>query len=893
MASEATRPFSGRAGSTRTVSTSVWCGGCGLYFGGRYHVSLDADASPAVLERFLADGYAGINTMACPDCGWTHVAHEPLVVHHPGVGALRLVLPHGQRHRAQQARAALIAEIAGDPGEVLPDYALDPVLVVGPEELREALEQGRSPEPKAPPSLTTAKGPTAPKSPPPPKGPTPARGLPPVPRVPTPGAGLPLVGAAEDAATPPPAPISGPPGPPVPETADEDAPSIDFAIESVDVEAVSSVDASTPPAPATPPAPGKGLLAELLGKGSVAPPPPPVPASDDEAGWDESVDAQWSLDAPAEPAQDDPTHVVAVDEVAAPRRPAGPAFDDGKAAGRAAYVERIEDGVRLHVKLDAARAVRFEEDEARVWFQLHQPRPGPVMSLLLVGLDAEREPADHVLWPLDHTNAAHREVLDALASNFAVDIAFHAPDGAFHGRRHLRSPLEANVTAARAQVERLSEAGGVDPAGARAAVQAEGYDVLGRLKHNFRRNSFESIASAADARLALGILSYWSAPERRDYLVGVKSFPLVWFDAMTRRVVEGALQFGLSMEPHMRQRAIDLGLADSSASLLRTSLANFAEVSLNLKPNNLDALDIWDNWEQLLALAEELDLRVDEEIEELAAQAMERAREAAQGGDAIEIDPDEASIELADEGELTELTDADLVNLLEDREQRRDAALALLSRGDAVFVEALFHAIKSMSREELLGVVPAALSQGPAFETAFLSGLRSRRISLALASALFLAEIRSERAAAPLLALLPGADEPVWPILARAAARMGRRILNPALRQVARDGDPEGRVAYALALLGADARGALSAARAQNEDAKVKACLTAALERMGEASFGDAADFAERLADAFAAAGPDGLGPDFEEALESVDLGPGASLGDIETDVDLDGLDGK
>ncbi|MCB9537964.1 MAG: hypothetical protein H6704_17060 [Myxococcales bacterium] len=887
MASEATRPYAGRAGSTRTVETSVWCGGCGLYFGGRYHLSVDADASPAVLERFLTDGYAGINTMACPDCGWTHVAHEPLIVHHPKARALRLVLPHGQRHRAQQARAALIAEIAGDPGVALPPYALDPTLVVGPEELRDALADGATA-----PAKTAHAAPTAP---------TPARGLPPVPRRPTPAsAGLPLVGAAGDAepsAPPPPPPVSPPasepPGPPLPETHDEDAASIDFAVESVDLEAVASADVSAPPAPATPPLPGKGLLAEILGAGSAAPPPPPVPASDDDAGWDESVDAQWSLDAPAEPAQDDPTHVVAADEVAAPRRPAGPAFDDGKAAGRAAYVERTEDGVRLHVKLDPARATRFEEDEARVWFQLHQPRPGPVMSLLLVRLDAEREPVDHVLWPLDHQSPAHREVLDALASNFAVDVAFHAPDGAFHGRRHLRSPLEANVTAARAQLERVVEAGGVDAAGARAAVQADGYDVLGRLKHNFRRNSFETIASAADARLALGILSYWSAPERRDYLVGVKSFPLVWFDAMTRRVVEGALAFGLSMEPHMRQRAIDLGLADSSAGLLRTSLANFAEVSLNLKPNNLDALDIWDNWEQLLALAEELDLRVDEEIEELAAQAMERAREAAQGGEAIELDPDEASIELADEGELTELTDADLVNLLEDREQRRDAALALLARGDAVFVEALFHAIKSMSREELLAVVPAALSQGPAFETAFLSGLRSRRISLALASALFLAEIRSERAAAPLLALLPGADEPVWPILARAAARMGRRILNPALRQVARDGDPDGRVAYALALLGADARGALSAARAQNEDAKVKACLTTALERMGEASFGDAADFTERLADAFAAAGPDGLGPDFEEALESVDLGPGASLGDIETDVDLDGLDGK
>ena len=47
----------------------------------------------------------------------------------------------------------------------------------------------------------------------------------------------------------------------------------------------------------------------------------------------------------------------------------------------------------------------------------------------------------------------------------------------------------------------------------------------------------------------------------------------------------------------------------------------------------------------------------------------------------------------------------------------------------------------------------------------------------------------------------------------------------------------------------------------------------------------------QTLADAFAAAGPDLIGPDFEEVLESVDLGPGASMSDLETDVNLDGLD--
>ena len=61
----------------------------------------------------------------------------------------------------------------------------------------------------------------------------------------------------------------------------------------------------------------------------------------------------------------------------------------------------------------------------------------------------------------------------------------------------------------------------------------------------------------------------------------------------------------------------------------------------------------------------------------------------------------------------------------------------------------------------------------------------------------------------------------------------------------------------------------------------------------GSVSFGDAADFTERLGEAFAVAGADLVGPDFDEDLESIDLGPGASIGSIETDVNLDGLEGK
>jgi hypothetical protein len=584
---------------------------------------------------------------------------------------------------------------------------------------------------------------------------------------------------------------------------------------------------------------------------------------------------------------------VKLEEVAPGRRPSGPVFDEAKAAGGDRYLAIEDERPRAVVRLDADRARAFEDGEATVWWQLHALPAGPVLALVLVLLDEREDVVDHVAWVVEPERSEHAAALDALAADFDVEVVFHETDGAFHGRRRFRAPLELNVRATRAAADELARKGrGTDPGAARRAYGADDFDRVGRLRHNFREDSFAQIRSAAEARLALGILSYWSAPERRDYLLRVRSFPQVWFDALTRRVLEAAVHFGLAMEPHLRQRALDLGLAESSSALVRLCLANFAEVNLNLRPNDLDALDAWENWEAMLAHAEELEVRVDEEIEELAALALERARTAAQHPDSMEINADVDSVELEEVSDLAELPAEELVTLLDDRAHRVEAALGLLARADALHVPALFDALKVMAPEELLRVVPAALAMGPAFEASFLSGLRSRRASLRLACALFLAEIRSERAVPLLLALVAEAGETEWPILARAAARMGRRILGPAAEVVQAHGDPGGRLATALALLGPEARGALAAARDKASGDVARACFTRALERTGEVSFGDAADFTERLADAFRAAGPDELGPDFAEDLVSVDVGPAASVDGLEDDVDLDGMDG-
>ena len=135
MAKGGERPYRGAAGTTRKTETSVSCAGCDIVYGAAWYLSLDATDAPTVLTLFLDDGYPAINTMTCPECGGEHVAEEPLLVHQPARNRLFLVIPPGQRHRLQQFRAAAQEEIGRHPGDIVPDYALNPTVVIGFEAL--------------------------------------------------------------------------------------------------------------------------------------------------------------------------------------------------------------------------------------------------------------------------------------------------------------------------------------------------------------------------------------------------------------------------------------------------------------------------------------------------------------------------------------------------------------------------------------------------------------------------------------------------------------------------------------------------------------------------------------------------------------------------------------
>ncbi len=853
-------PFTGAAGETQSDETIVWCAGCGAWYGARCFQGLNAAKDTSLLERLLESGYEGLNRMVCPRCAEVYIAQEPLRLHLPQQAQLFLLIPETLRHRAQQLRAELIQAVVADPGEEVPLYALEPKLLVGHLQLKALFSPASGQEQSVQPQSRVVENEPSLFSP--------EQALehphqetldissdsqeffPEDLKVEEPEfqehAGVQTSPAsvqqtleAEPTELLEPARVEESDAPifqiaPDPEVSEE-------AKEIFEETALDSNLFAELPSDKLP------KLLESLGSQSL-PLPPSLSSKADL--WDVSLDDAWSLDEPEPSTPEEATQVVKMEEME--RRPSGPFFDEERAEGDN-YIELDGEAVRLVYRLEPERACAFEEEgDSELWFQLHQTSSGPVLLLLLLRLK-KRELLDQLFWVIPHETRRGEGILDALQQSFGVDVIFHNPDGSFHGRRIYRAALERNVISLRAAAKQLEQEQQSNLEAARLKVCASDFPRLGRLQHNFQEESFSTLSSAADAGLALGILSYWSAPERRDYLLRIKSFPEVWYEKMLSRVLKAALHFGLSMEPHLRRKALEMELAESSSKLLQSSLVNFAEVHLGLRSSQLDALDTWENWEALLALAEELDLRVEEDIEALAVQALERARQAAQSLESIHIDAG-SSIEMEEVTELSELGDGDLLGLLEGEEHRLEASLILLNRGE-IYIPAIFDAIQTMNREELNRMVPGALAQGPNFESAFLNGLSSSQLSLRLASALFLAEIRSERAIKPLLLLMTEADERLWPVLARAIARMGRRIIQPALEQLTQDAEALPRITRALALLGTDARGALGAAREQQGDELSQHCISAALEQMREVGFGDAADFKERLAEAFEVAG--------------------------------------
>lgn len=133
----------GAWGVTRTEPIHYRCP-CGLLFAATVHRTVNATRDPAIAERLRA---GSLGRIVCPDCGTASEVAVPVVHHDEAAGKLTLILPAALRHRELEERAALLLELARDPGPSLPPYAVDFAVAYGPSWPAEISAQVTAPTP--------------------------------------------------------------------------------------------------------------------------------------------------------------------------------------------------------------------------------------------------------------------------------------------------------------------------------------------------------------------------------------------------------------------------------------------------------------------------------------------------------------------------------------------------------------------------------------------------------------------------------------------------------------------------------------------------------------------------------------------------------------------------
>ncbi len=1044
-------PYNGASGRTGLEATTVWCGGCGIWFGSNIYRTIDAETDGALLDTFLSDGFTGLNTCICPSCSWRHIAQEPLAIHFPQRRQFFLFVPSSLRHRAQTIRTEFLASVAAAPGVHVPRYVFEPILVGSRTELKQLIGTtkgvsrlveddyssigsgsidapgersvakrsqtlnllaelvGEDPEDillEAEVGSSVADRPTEPLdmgglnlvSDHAPSQDDLADSV--VDEVVSADLDASIDDSLEEAVTSGSGSLDadGSDGSSVSfdelssssssSSLSEDA--MQASVNESDVDP--SLDGSASESDSVNDAfvtqreleagqllPNRDVTAEVAqivreGVGteeddstSGADVEPSesmdesLPDYESEAllsdvreregestednyseGYGELSDAQGTSDfvdvsgeditgvdaedesesiediVPLDEASDENTASLEEDEVSqssqldsqeseaarqpmisgsvelsaeyskeleAHSRPPEP-FDAGShdfsesEAGSGSDggvlldgdleeldvsdvelesepivedgVWLTEQGVVLRLKLTAEEMGSLNNQQVRVVPQLHELEAGKVCTLTLLGIENQGGLPLH--WTL--MGQERDAILEQLSARFAVCLELHSDADGKGLLAEYAYPLEANAAAIKRRLEETSSA---EEESAKAALQAS--DFQSDLTHSFHQESFVALESASAARFALGIVEFWSTPQRGNLLWTRMGFPLDWWQDIQSRVLRAAYESGLPVSEEHLERTLAILDIDNEHAYVAGLLEHFLEVCLRIRPNGLDIVQIAGVWDQLLARAQSLDIDVDAEVEALASQAMDEAEMALEDEagysdesmDAIEISLADA-MEVASIGgidvrdfavlnrptgsmvasNMADKTSDELLAALEDDTQRLDASLTLLARRDVVSFEALHEAILKMPASELTRVLPAMLPMIGDFVGFFRGGLFADEHVQRLAAAAVLVEHKDDRVINPLLAMILDPEEVQWSVLALCAARFGTAVGKPALSRISIDESSTDRIVYLLTAIECVSPGTLDALTDDMTSESVRGCIDSA-RKNGEA----------------------------------------------------------
>ncbi|MCA9667665.1 MAG: hypothetical protein KC503_18830 [Myxococcales bacterium] len=764
------RAYAGAVGSTRRAPTHVACPECGWVYSAQVYRSLNVATDPKLGETVLA---GGLNVAECPLCSEPCTVAVPLIYHDPHLPLFTVLVPASMRHAELDVRIDVLEQLAEEPADI-PPYVRDLTVSYGTSALKKRIEMLSEPEEDKREALQRRE-----KS-------IEAREHALERREEE------LLVREEDVSS-----------------KQEDLLGRESALEErerVLRAARAEIEREREAL--------RGLALDLAAQRKRRKKPPPLPA-------DVTTPAKPS---PAElKLEDRPQDEV--DRWRAGDAPTGCFLHEGKVyltarvARRSVYRHRPPTLLAQLRRIDGSWLVGLiglpdlspasdgegegADDEARR--DESKPAASPVKDTAaraatsgeIVSRDEQQQgaagavdDAPSLLWPINPGAHRGRAVLGELGERFVVHLDLFDEESRPLSTWTIEAPLAENV---RLIVERVGQVEIAPEMFEATSARWRALDVeerLGRKQHNFSEDSFADLPSPAAVRLALGILNYWSERENEDYLLLVKSFPLEQWHQIRRRVVERAIDFGLYLGDPLTVFALKHKIAETQAELLRISVANFAEVSLRLKPSDLDARDEWENWKSLLAECVQHGVEVESQIEELAASAARRAQQ----GAALLFDEREPG------GDFGTLDNDELIGMLADRDRRRDAALELCERGDPTLARAIFSAVRNMTRGEVVRVVPALAQLGAPVVPLFVEGLSHRKSFIRQGCALGLGALKAVDALVPMIDLLTGEPTRIWREVARGIGDVGTPALASLAEAVSRaDGEARERLAWAMA----------------------------------------------------------------------------------------------
>jgi hypothetical protein len=247
-----------------------------------------------------------------------------------------------------------------------------------------------------------------------------------------------------------------------------------------------------------------------------------------------------------------------------------------------------DDTLWLFVSLQSEGANAFTESSTDLLVQLKTVEQLPVCILALV--DARHGAVRRAY--LNPVRSADAPILELLRRDFRATVVVLDGERRLLRWFHVEAPRAAN---AKMILERADRAPSASRDGWERAVDAcrAMPPPVDSMEHPFVMQG--DAVDAGEALLRLRELERWSAPDRVEDALLLRSVPRTVFELSRRRIVADALAYGLAMSDALVLQAVRFGFGADSRSLVASLRQRFAEIMPAASEHRLSEAEVQAN----------------------------------------------------------------------------------------------------------------------------------------------------------------------------------------------------------------------------------------------------------------------------------------------------------